>query len=686
MHKLGQLSLACFLACSLFANAHAQTSTTLKPGTPIERELGPTQSHDFNVELEANSVLQMAIEQKGIDVIIRVTTPEGKTLGDFDTPNGPNGPENISFVALAAGTYSITVRPLDPVDSKKGRYEISITDLRKATEQELKASKDRELARTKAIELLKDLEGLITQIKTPETRINARIQASELLIEDDEKRARKYLADAIADLKEMVASIDVEDPDYMQQYSAIWQLRFRVVQQLIQTDPEAALNLIYSTAPPPNTFNTLEHTQQENTLEISIANELLSKNPQRALVIARKSLKKGFSLELMRTVHELRNHDLKLAAELANEIGNKLLAERLLTNTEATQFTISLMNASRGAIGSVSTDRPSTASILPEDKYKELVQKVLNEVTSYSSDGPRDPVQGSAVFNLLSALKLLGPELDQVISGGSAMVSKKYDEVAKAHNYITTLPLDSSGTFEETMESVEKASLESRESLYMALANREATSGNFQRAAEVIREHVKNPYQRRQALSVIQFNEIQLAINNGKPEDALRLIGAIRKPSDRAGHLVPLANKLATGQKRATALNLLEQTRALLPASPQAQDEGTMRALIEIARAFANYDSKRAFEIIEPLIDQFNEICAAARVLDGFGGEVFKNDELTQNGNSISDVGSQLTSALGGLALVNFDRAKAGTDRMRLPEVRLRAYLDIAQQVIETPN
>ena len=686
MHKLGQLSLACFLACSLFAIAHAQTSTTLKPGTPVERELGPTQSHEFSVELEANSVLQLVVEQKGIDVIIRVSTPDGKTLGDFDTPNGPNGPENVSFVALTAGTYSITVSPLDPVDSKKGRYEISITDLRKATEQELKVSKDRELARTKAIEMLKDLEGIITQIRTPETRINARIQASELLLEDDEKRARKFLADAIADLKEMVASLDIEDPDYTQQYATIWQLRFQVVQQLIQTDPEAALSLIYATVPP-QALNTLEQAQQENTLEISVANEILAKNPQRTLEIARKSLKKGFSVELMRTVQQLRNHDPKLATELANEIGDKLLAEKLLKNAEAAQFAINLLHSSRSANGNANIDRGSSRpEILSDDKYKELLQKILNEVTSYSGDVRRDPVQGSAVFNLLNVLHSFGPELDQVISGASAMVLKKYQEITRGSQLITTLPVDVSSTFEEAMESAEKAPVESREQVYLALANREATAGNVQRAKQVIREHVITPYQKRQALTIIETHEIQQAINNGKPEDALRLIGALRTPRERSDHLIQLANRLATGQKRATALNLLEQARALLPPSPQAESEETMRALLEIARAFSNYDSKRAFEIVEPLIDQFNEICAAARVLEGFGAEVFKNEELTQAGNSISEVGTQLTSTLGTLALVNFDRAKAGTDRLRLPEVRLRAYLDIAQQVIETPN
>ena len=47
-----------------------------------------------------------------------------------------------------------------------------------------------------------------------------------------------------------------------------------------------------------------------------------------------------------------------------------------------------------------------------------------------------------------------------------------------------------------------------------------------------------------------------------------------------------------------------------------------MNALLEIARAFARYDAKRAFEIIDPLVEQFNDLCTAARTLEGFGSSI----------------------------------------------------------------
>src|SRR5256885_16367836 len=149
----------------------------------------------------------------------------------------------------------------------------------------------------------------------------------------------------------------------------------------------------------------------------------------------------------------------------------------------------------------------------------------------------------------------------------------------------------------------------------------------------------------------IEQQEVYRAVSKGKVEDALRAIGALRTPRERASHLANIASQIGPGQKRASAMNLLEQARGLLSPSPQAQDEDQMRALFEIARAFARYDSKRPFEIVEPLIDQINELCTAARVLQGFGAEFYDDDELNlQNGSSVGNMASQMSNVLGTFA------------------------------------
>ena len=108
-----------------------------------------------------------------------------------------------------------------------------------------------------------------------------------------------------------------------------------------------------------------------------------------------------------------------------------------------------------------------------------------------------------------------------------------------------------------------------------------------------------------------------------------------------------------------------------------------MAALLEVSRAFSRYDAKRSFEILDPLLDQFNELIAAARVLDGFGNDMFEDDELEmQNGSSLGNIANSMSSVLGELAMFNFDRAKLTAEKIRLPEVRLRIYLDIAEKTV----
>ena len=109
-----------------------------------------------------------------------------------------------------------------------------------------------------------------------------------------------------------------------------------------------------------------------------------------------------------------------------------------------------------------------------------------------------------------------------------------------------------------------------------------------------------------------------------------------------------------------------------------------MNALLEIARAYSPYDSKRSFEMVDPLIEQFDDLCIAARTLEGFGFEYFDHDELDmQSEGSLANITDQMAGVMGSLALINFDRAKATTDKLRLPEVRLHVYMRIAEETIK---
>lgn len=709
MGKLRALILVSFCTCfTITANAQSP----LQPGTPIELTLSPGQAHDFTVKAEENSFVQLVVDQRGIDVAIKVVSPANRSLGDFDSPNGNDGPENISFVAVAAGSYRIVVVPLDP-NAPEGRYEIKLLELRRATDQELKNSKNLEVVKAKGLALLTEIEELIPQIKSPQTRIKTQLEMARLLWESDEKRASKYLSDAIAGFKEFSATFDTNSQNYFQQYSMMAELRNEIVQCLAPRDPDAALAFVHATVPPPDP-NGNQHGHPSNTsaLELVIANHFMQKDSNRALKIARQNLKKGFSPNLTSILSQLSFKDPESAAELANEITGKLLNEKLLKNYEAANLAMNLLRISQRPQGRIQPAVQNTggsamvinsgvssvvinpsfskATVLPDEKYRELFQKIVNEAISYSpaTNQSYGPERDSA-WNMLSGLQSISTDLDTMVTGATAAVEKKLAELnaqgnpqaASSQDYQTAV---ANSPADAALEAIEKAPAELQEQLYIQLAGREAMNGDSARAKQIINDHVSNLYQRRQALLNIEQQDVYRAINKGKIEEALRAVSAFRNPRERAAQLAQIASQIGPGQKRASAMNLLEQARSILGPSLQAQDEDHMRAMFEIARAYSRYDSKRAFEIMDPLIDQVNDLCAAARTLEGFGNTNYEDDELNlRNGNIVANMAAQMSTVLGTLAFSNFEGAKAVADRIRLPEVRLRTYMEIAQQTIQ---
>lgn len=676
--------------CFLTATAKAQDQA-LQLGTPIERQLSAGQTFTFTVTLQENQLAQVAVDQRGIDVVIHVSSPDSKNAGDFDSPNGDNGIENVTFIAASSGTYRLAVSPLNKDGASPGKFEIKLIEVRDATEQELKASKNLDVVRAKGIALFRDMEPLITTLHTPQSRVRIELQAAQILWDVDEKRASKYLNDAMTGVKEFVATADPGAQEYSRDYGGIREIRSEIIRVLVLRDPEAALSFFYSSQGLPNPFgNERDEARQERDMELFIANQMMAKDPKRTLEIARHDLKDGYSAELVNTILTLRQKEPELASELAAEVANKVLNEKLLKNPPAGDVTADLISACNAKPTGTQDPNRAVESLLPEETCRDLFQKAFDEALSFQIVPNGAYTQERQVaWVLLNNLRAMGQDLDTRVDGGAAAVEKRFKELNNSTNpYQETSEQIrvkvESGAVDAAMESVQKAPEELRDQLYVELAGSIAAKGDPARARQILNENVSNAYQRRQVLANMDQQELSQEIARGRVQDALRTIAALKTPRERANLLSQIARQIGTGQKRADAINSLEQARALLAPGPQAQDQEQMFALMELARAFSRYDVKRAFEIIDPLVDQLNDLCAAARVLDGFGVEFYENDELTlQNGNNLATSAMQLSNVLGSLAITNFDRAKLTSDRLRLPELRLHAYLDIAQQTVE---
>jgi hypothetical protein len=252
-----------------------------------------------------------------------------------------------------------------------------------------------------------------------------------------------------------------------------------------------------------------------------------------------------------------------------------------------------------------------------------------------------------------------------------------------------------SGTPEEMLEAATKAPSEIRNGLYMVAAMKFAESGNKERARQIINDNLSGP-EREQLLVQLDRQLMSKAVEEGKVEEAKQLASRMRSKETRATELAYLAISVASRGDRKTALQLMNEAQTLVNRQPDNQEQ--VNALLQITLAYTLIEPPRAFEFIEPVIDQANEMLAAAALLDKFGAGrlqggpdqgLFKKGEMMMHPGFISldQIGAQYGKGLVALARSDFEHTKALADRFQRNEARIMARLLIAQSILsDRPN
>lgn len=151
------LSLA--LLVSPLAGQDEKEIPALEAGKLIQRDLSGGHSHSYRVEMAAGQFLHAIVEQRSVDVMVRVFAPDGQKLLEVDNPNSRVGLESVSVIAETPGRYRLEVRSLTQ-KAVTGRYEIRLDPLHAVT------AKDR--LRLSAEKGFAEAQKLVKEAKTPE--------------------------------------------------------------------------------------------------------------------------------------------------------------------------------------------------------------------------------------------------------------------------------------------------------------------------------------------------------------------------------------------------------------------------------------------------------------------------------------------------------------------------------------
>ncbi|HET9942623.1 MAG TPA: hypothetical protein VFR05_04740 [Terriglobia bacterium] len=660
------LVLSCLPASLVSAQRDAGP---LELGTPVARTIKSGQVDRLSINLDEGRSVQLIVQQHGIDLVVRILSPEQYRLGDFDNASVDEGAEIVRFATLSGGVHTVEVLPYAAKPDQTGRYEIKVVEIRQALESEVRTRRNQEAARAKGIALLRSMPSLLSGIRSTEPRIQLQLKTARLLWAPDEQSARKLLMDAITGVVEFV-QIQSNNDDYFMHSEKIFRLRNEVLTFAAQHDVELAMKVLQWTTPGQS------KEEEQMRLELALATEVAEKHPRRAYALVENNLKRGYEGSFADVIRKMQDSDPTLAARLTAAIATRLQNEDLLTATGAASLTIELLRLARPSA--------TTPGLLSRHEYANLFSKALASGVSASAELKATKfLQAFIAKSLLDGLKAMPEEVQTFAPGNLPTIQAKLLELFPVPDQpspsINPAMLEVVDTGVEIITVGRKVIATPR---YMEFVRKLARSGDFNRARDIAMLQTSDPYLRRMALESVDRVFAEHLIKAGNVEEGLQILRNLKDSIDRMEIITDVLDLVVSDLKKETAISFLEQARQIVTSSSRAADRDQMTTLLKIAVAYVDVDASRGIALIEPLVDQLNDMTAAAAVLNGFEGDFYEDGEFFLNESTLSDTTRELIDALSALASGDFDRVKSNVDRIRLPEIRAHAYVSVAESVI----
>src|SRR5207248_2539293 len=230
-----------------------------------------------------------------------------------------------------------------------------------AAQADEKEKAEKELAKRQELEkktlsLLDEIVGAAWSLNLPENRSYVLTTAADLMWPHDEKRARSLFWEALNSLNPAgIQALDGSGPkvppandsakpsptktptkeqeQILNQYYATLQTRREFLRKVGWRDPQLALDMLHASRPPlPRQIAGAFRPADETDLEQELANEAAARDPKRALQIARESMAKGLTYQILNLLDQVLQKDEEAGSQLAGEIIAKLNTENFNTS------------------------------------------------------------------------------------------------------------------------------------------------------------------------------------------------------------------------------------------------------------------------------------------------------------------------------------------------------------------
>ncbi len=561
-----------------------------------------------------------------------------------------------------------------------------------------KETEQRQELEKKTLALLNEIASAAWSLKLPENRLFVMASAGDLLWPFDEKRARALYWDALNSLNLITPAVrttgeslpKAERDKIVQAYFSVFRLRQQLLRRIAHRDSQLALEMLRATRQvAPRQFGPEFPLPDDRQLEQQIASEVVLRDPAHALQVARESLAKGLTLELLNLLRPLNEQDSEKASQFAGDIIAKLQTTNVATDFRASIIALHLLQASRipdvnGPANVLSLGSAKVLSLNDEQK-RTLVEILTNAALSVSANA-----------NLLYDLSGVTPEIERFFPERRAPLERKLaafnqtlsKEDRDQQTYDTLIRR---GMPEEIIRRAAAADNSTRQSLYYQAATIAVARGKTDSFREFLSKEISDVGERRKVLDSLDGEEISVAAGRKQLDELRKLLPRIRRKEERARAMAELALMLKEKGENEEAASLLDDAASLI--KTDLNDERQTNALLTLLCAYAVIDPAKAFALAERTVDHANSQISLLMLVDRVvkSGAVKKSEIILEQGGimPLDFLVFKYGKGVAALAKADFNRTRALADRFERNELRLMAQLMIVKGLLqqrETPT
>lgn len=484
-----------------------------------------------------------------------------------------------------------------------------------------------ELLRWKAMQAISALAQSATDIDDVPDRVRVLIEIADALWLVDEGHARSVFSRSFEEVNKLVADSRADPKRTAQTARA---LRYQVLSRVARRDPELANRLSRII---PDTMTTVEQkwadtygggTPSGEAL-LGVAQNLLATDPKQSLILAKLAAADGFSQSLRLYLHALRAKDQAAADSLFESVAATAAARHPARLIDVLFLWEYAFQPPTFYFGGVSWDREQAGTqYMTNAKFKRDVLifavNAIKENAQILTNPPGTPdninqKQASLLYTVVQQiLPSIQADLPASAAYISVLMSNLEGDLRATGQKVPTPP--SSGETSESPEAGVGKLLEriagsargkARDDLCLKAAFQLFQAKDYDRAAKVA-EKIDDPARRDMMLEPISFNQAGELTAQGKLEEALKVVAALKTLELRIMLLARVGRDFLDKDDVARGSRVLGEALAL--ASKAEPSVALSSSVLSIALAFNKHDPQRSFESINQAIEIMNKLKA----------------------------------------------------------------------------